>query len=117
MEYFDSRGVRRTYGASFEDGVLRFWRDDARASSSASPPRPDAAGFVGPVADGQDAGRLAGRPEGRLPAVEFAFMDLPEHWQPSSDRRILTWLGAFAALTTVAVVVRRARPSETRRCG
>ena len=27
MEYFDSRGVRRTYGAWFEDGVLRFWRD------------------------------------------------------------------------------------------
>ena len=36
-------------------------------------------------------------------------MDLPEHWQPSSDRRILTWLGAFAALTTAAVVARRAR--------
>jgi hypothetical protein len=28
MEYFDSRGVRRTYGVSFEDGVLRIWRDD-----------------------------------------------------------------------------------------
>ena len=28
-EYFDSRGVRRTYGASLEDGVLRFWRDAA----------------------------------------------------------------------------------------
>ena len=27
MEYFDSRGVRRTYGASLEDGVLRYWRD------------------------------------------------------------------------------------------
>ena len=27
MEYFDSRGVRRTYGISLEDGVLRFWRD------------------------------------------------------------------------------------------
>ena len=27
MEYFDSRGVRRTYGVSFEDGVLRIWRD------------------------------------------------------------------------------------------
>jgi hypothetical protein len=27
MEYFDSRGVRRTYGASLEDGVLRIWRD------------------------------------------------------------------------------------------
>ena len=28
MEYFDSRGVRRTYGVSFDDGVLRIWRDD-----------------------------------------------------------------------------------------
>ena len=28
MEYFDSRGVRRTYGVSLGDGVLRIWRDD-----------------------------------------------------------------------------------------
>ena len=28
MEYFDSRGVRRTYGVSLEEGVLRIWRDD-----------------------------------------------------------------------------------------
>jgi len=28
MEYFDSRGVRRTYGVSLDDGVLRIWRDD-----------------------------------------------------------------------------------------
>jgi hypothetical protein len=28
MEYFDSRGVRRTYGISLDDGVLRIWRDD-----------------------------------------------------------------------------------------
>jgi hypothetical protein len=28
QEYFDSRGVRRTYGVSLEDGVLCFWRDD-----------------------------------------------------------------------------------------
>jgi hypothetical protein len=27
MEYFDSRGVRRTYATSLEDGVLRIWRD------------------------------------------------------------------------------------------
>ena len=27
MEYFDSRGVRRTYGIALEDGVLRTWRD------------------------------------------------------------------------------------------
>ncbi len=28
MEYFDSRGVRRTYGVSLDDGVLRLWRND-----------------------------------------------------------------------------------------
>lgn len=28
MEYFDSRGVRRTYGVSFEAAVLRIWRDE-----------------------------------------------------------------------------------------
>ena len=28
MEYFDSRGVRRTYDISFDDGLLRIWRDD-----------------------------------------------------------------------------------------
>ncbi|MCW2986498.1 MAG: uncharacterized protein JWR63_4068 [Conexibacter sp.] len=27
-EYFDQRGVRRTYGIAIEDGVLRQWRDD-----------------------------------------------------------------------------------------
>jgi hypothetical protein len=27
LEYFDSRGVRRTYGVSLDDGVLRWWRD------------------------------------------------------------------------------------------
>jgi hypothetical protein len=27
MEYFDSRGVRRTYRVSVDDGVLRIWRD------------------------------------------------------------------------------------------
>ena len=27
MEYFDSRGVRRTYGIALEGGVLRMWRD------------------------------------------------------------------------------------------
>jgi hypothetical protein len=28
LEYFDSRGVRRTYGVTLVDGVLRMWRDD-----------------------------------------------------------------------------------------
>jgi hypothetical protein len=27
MEYFDDRGVRRTYNVSIQDGVLRWWRD------------------------------------------------------------------------------------------
>jgi hypothetical protein len=27
LEYFDSRGVRRTYGISLQDGVLRMWRE------------------------------------------------------------------------------------------
>src|SRR3954447_17368301 len=27
MEYFDSRGVRRTYRTSLDDGVWRYWRD------------------------------------------------------------------------------------------
>jgi hypothetical protein len=27
MEYFDSRGVRRTYRVSLDDGVWRLWRD------------------------------------------------------------------------------------------
>ena len=43
MEHFDSRGVRRTYGVSFEDGVLAMWRDapgfDQRYSAR---PAPDA---------------------------------------------------------------------------
>ena len=41
MEYFDSRGVRRTYGISLEDGVLRIWRDapgfDQRFSATLGP--------------------------------------------------------------------------------
>ena len=41
MEYFDSRGVRRTYGISLEDGVLRWWRDhpgfDQRATAKLGP--------------------------------------------------------------------------------
>jgi hypothetical protein len=41
MEYFDSRGVRRTYGISLEDGVLRMWRDapgfDQRFSATLAP--------------------------------------------------------------------------------
>jgi hypothetical protein len=41
MEYFDSRGVRRTYGISLEDGVLRIWRDhpgfDQRFAAALAP--------------------------------------------------------------------------------
>jgi hypothetical protein len=41
MEYFDSRGVRRTYGIALGDGVLRMWRDapgfDQRFSATLAP--------------------------------------------------------------------------------
>jgi hypothetical protein len=41
MEYFDSRGVRRTYGISLAHGVLRIWRDapgfDQRFTAAPSP--------------------------------------------------------------------------------
>jgi hypothetical protein len=37
-------------------------------------------------------------------------MSLPEHWQPSSDRRIVTWVGALATLTAAAFWIRNARP-------
>ena len=43
LEYFDSRGVRRTYGISLEDGVLRTWRDapgfDQRFAARIAPDR------------------------------------------------------------------------------
>jgi hypothetical protein len=38
IEYFDSRGVRRTYGVAIDDGVWRTWRDhpgfDQRSSAT-----------------------------------------------------------------------------------
>jgi hypothetical protein len=46
MEYIDSRGVRRTYGISFEDGVLRIWRDDPAFAQRYSA-TPDDAGYEG----------------------------------------------------------------------
>ena len=46
MEYFDSRGVRRTYGIALEDGVLRMWRDHPEfAQRYAATVEPD--GFEG----------------------------------------------------------------------
>jgi hypothetical protein len=38
MEYFDSRGVTRTYGISLEAGVLRMWRDHPTSPSASRPP-------------------------------------------------------------------------------
>lgn len=41
LEYFDARGVRRTYGIAIEDGVMRTWRDapgfDQRSSATLAP--------------------------------------------------------------------------------
>ena len=45
-EYFDSRGVRRTYGISFDGGVLRIWRDDPAFAQRFSA-TPAEAGFEG----------------------------------------------------------------------
>jgi hypothetical protein len=43
MEYFDSRGVRRTYRIAFADGALRIWRDDPTfAQRYSATPAPDA---------------------------------------------------------------------------
>jgi len=43
MEYFDSRGVRRTYGVSIDGGVLRIFRDhpgfDQRFAATLAPDR------------------------------------------------------------------------------
>jgi hypothetical protein len=41
MEYFDSRGVRRTYGIAVEDGLLRIWRDDPTFAQRFSAPLGD----------------------------------------------------------------------------
>jgi hypothetical protein len=41
-------------------------------------------------------------------------MALPDHWQPSSDARILAWVGAFATLTAAALWVRNARTRARR---
>jgi len=45
LEYFDQRGVRRTYGAALAGGVLRFWRDhpgfDQRYAATLRPDRFD----------------------------------------------------------------------------
>ena len=52
LEYFDSRGVRRTYEVSLEDGVLRWWRNqpgfDQRAYAKLGP---DSFEFVGQFAE------------------------------------------------------------------
>jgi hypothetical protein len=36
-------------------------------------------------------------------------MALPDHQQPSSDRRIAAWIGTFAALTAGALWIKRSR--------
>ena len=52
LEYFDSRGVRRTYEVSLDDGVLRWWRDqpglDQRAYAKLGP---DSFELVGQLAE------------------------------------------------------------------
>lgn len=66
MEYFDSRGVRRTCGVSLEYDVLRMWRNhagfDQRVSATLEPDT-----FEGQWQLAETPG-LAGRPERDLPA-------------------------------------------------
>jgi hypothetical protein len=66
MEYFDSRGVRRTYGLSLDDGVLRHLARRPRVRPALLR-RAGAQHVRGPMAARPHAGRLAGRPEGDLP--------------------------------------------------
>ena len=47
MEYFDSRGVRRTYHVSLDAGVLRIWRDDDPAFRQRFSATLDPDGFEG----------------------------------------------------------------------
>ena len=52
LEYFDSRGVRRTYGVSLEDGVLRWWRNQPGFDQrSYAKPAPDGFEFVHQLAE------------------------------------------------------------------
>jgi hypothetical protein len=52
LEYFDSRGVHRTYEVSLEDGVMRWWRDqpgfDQRSHAKLGP---DGFEFVSQLAE------------------------------------------------------------------
>jgi hypothetical protein len=52
LEYFDSRGVRRTYNVSLEDGVMCWWRDspgfDQRSTAKLDP---DEFEFVSEIAE------------------------------------------------------------------
>lgn len=65
IEYFDSRGLRRTYGLLLDRGVLRIWRDDpAFAERFSATLGHDS--FEGQWRLAPHAGRLAGRPEGVL---------------------------------------------------
>ena len=75
MEYFDSRGVRRTYAVSLDDGVLRIWRDapdfDQRFSATLGRRH-----LRGHLPARPHAGRLAGRPEGHLPPTHLGLRDV-----------------------------------------
>jgi hypothetical protein len=52
LEYFDSRGVRRTYDVSLEDGVMCWWRDDPGFEQrSVAKLAPDEFEFVGQLAE------------------------------------------------------------------
>jgi len=55
MEYFDSRGVRPTYGVSIEAGMLHIWRDDPCSHSASLP----GSGTIASLAAGRSLTRAA----------------------------------------------------------
>jgi hypothetical protein len=52
LEFFDSRGVRRTYNVSIEDGVMWWWRDEPGFQQrSYAKLSPDVFEFVGQLSE------------------------------------------------------------------
>src|SRR3954470_21362713 len=91
---------------------------DTRAGTTTPQPRRAAAGaraipwtdtalMCRPTTNGRDS-------QGFVEKRHNEFVDLPEHWQPSSDQRILAWLGTLATLTAAALWLRDARTRARR---
>jgi hypothetical protein len=82
LEYFDSRGVRRTYGVSLEDGVLRWWRNQPGFDQRST--RSSARRLRVRSSARRDPGPMARRPEGDVPPPG---LDPGDHSSSRLDRR------------------------------